>query len=159
MSEKNPWHYWVTLYADASFHSDRGGAYGFRVRSSEEPIRAEHSDVIPDCKDNNYAEMYAILQGIQYICDTYARVDGVGVRTDSQTACSLLKYQAPLHHRKDFAEIQKQVIALLAAKSAQQGSVIRIKLEWVKGHQATNNGKGWLNNRVDALARQASHRI
>lgn len=149
------WTHWVTLYTDGSYHHERGGFYGFRVRHGIEPYRIEDFGEVPDCPDPNVAEMAAIVYGIQRILETYERVDGVGVKTDSQTAISVLKFGAHRHRRKDYNVWQDLLREVLAEKERVQGSVVKVRIQWVKGHQGKGTTQAWLNNRVDALARKA----
>ena len=161
MDDQNPWQHWVTLYTDAGFCQVRGGTYAFRTRHRFAPFRTENAGVVPDpCRDNNVAEMYAIVVGVEHVLQTWPRVDGVGVNTDSQTAQSLLKFGAKPHSRKDFRELQERLQHAIAVKAAEQGSEVRIRIKWVASHQRPTDGnvRGWLNNRVDALARQARRR-
>lgn len=151
----NPWAYWVTLYTDASYSPGRGGTFGCRTRSGFAPYRTEHSGEVPECSDNNQAEMYAIVAGVEHALETWEHVDGVGVRTDSRTAQSVLKYGAPPHRRDDFRALQERLVAALKAKSERQGSAVRIRIVWVPGHQGGHTVQGWMNERVDSLARRA----
>ena len=154
-SAENPWLHWVTLYTDAGFHPVSGGTYGCRTRHSFPPFRTEISGALPKCADNNVAEMHAIVIGVENVLTTWARVDGVGVRTDSQAAQLALKFGAQPHRRDDFRQLQERLRLALKAKELQQGSVVRIRIQWVRGHQGNGTAQGWLNNRVDALARRA----
>jgi ribonuclease HI len=158
MNDNDPWLHWVTLYTDAGFHPVARGTYGCRTRHSFPPFRTEICGPVPDpCKDSNVAEMHAIVVGVEHVLQTWTRVDGIGVNTDSQTAQGCLKYGATPHRRSDFRALQERLKAALNAKAADQGSEVRIRIKWVRSHQSPNEGgvRGWLNNRVDALARKA----
>lgn len=138
---------WVTLYTDASFHHEDGGGWACRLRSSAG--RIERSGVCPpEVRDNNVAEIYAILMGITVGKQEWGELalEGFHVKTDSTAAISVLKYGArPPRHPLSKA-YQEQVRELLAPN-------IRIKLVWVKGHQGGDDVQAWLNNRVDSLSR------
>lgn len=151
----NPWLHWVTLYTDAGFHPVEGGTYGCRTRHSFPPGRTEIHGKIEDCADSNVAEMYAIVIGVEHVLSTWGRVDGIGVKTDSQTALAVLKYGASQHRRPDFRALQERLQVALKLKEVEQGSTVKIRIQWVKGHQGSRTTQGWLNNRVDALAREA----
>lgn len=151
----NPWLHWVTLYTDAGFHPVDGGTYGCRTRHSFPPGRTEIHGKVPECADNNVAEIYAIVVGVEHVLATWGRVDGVGVKTDSQTALSVLKFGAAPHRRADFRALQQRLDTALKMKALEQGSLVKIRIQWVKAHQGGQSVQGWLNNRVDALARDA----
>lgn len=152
----NPWAHWVTLYTDAGFHPVAGGTYGCRTRHRFPPLRTEIHGVVPHpCSDCNVAEMHAIVVGIEHVLTTWPRVDGVGVKTDSQTAQAILKFGARPHRRADFRALQERLQRALKAKESEQGSVVKVRIQWVRGHQTNESTSGWLNNRVDELARRA----
>lgn len=151
----NPWLHWVTLYTDAGFHPVEGGTFGCRTRHSLPPERTELFGKIDVCADSNVAEIHAIVVGVEHVLSTWSRVDGIGVRTDSQTAQAVLKFGASPHRRADFRALQERLCLALKAKTEEQGTLVKIRIQWVKGHQGNRTTQGWMNNRVDALAREA----
>lgn len=95
------------------------------------------------------------MVGIEKVLQTYDRVDGVGVKTDCQAAVDTLKFGAKPHRRGDFRVFQERLLEGLEKKSAEQGSPVKVRIRWVKGHQGKGTTQGWMNNRVDQLAVKA----
>lgn len=154
--EDDQWLHWVTLYTDAGWSPQHGGTWAFRVRHSFNPIRHEdYGYVEPHARDANSAEMAAIVFGAEWVLRTYDRVDGIGVRTDSKTAISVLKFGARRHRRADYRYWQERMARAMHKKSETQGHTCKLRLRWVRGHQVGDTTRIWLNNRCDELARKA----
>jgi len=153
MTGKAPqYEHWVTLYADGGFHPEHGGTYAFRTRHSLPPIRMEeHGSVV--CADNNVAEMAAIVLGVERIVQTYERVDGLWIRTDSEAAILMLKPRAERHRRADMREWQERLRTIVEPRR------IWLNFKWVQGHQKPGSLQGWLNSRVDQLATRARREV
>lgn len=137
---------WVTLYSDASLGPD-GASWGVWLRSEAGRI-IESSVFPPSVRDSNLAEILAVIEGIRIGRVRWPQATGFLVRTDSQTAVSILRYRAPPHRRADFRDAQKTLTSILAPD-------VRIRMTWTPGHQRPDNVRAWINNRVDQLAREA----
>lgn len=138
---------WVTLYTDASYHSESGGGWGIWAKS--ERGRLIQSGHCPDLvTESILAEMWAIVEGIQEIKKEWGEgLTGIHVKTDCQGAVAALKYRAKPCRRDDMRLIQEKVRELLDPD-------IRIMVRWVKGHQKNKSTQAWINNRVDQLSRR-----
>lgn len=140
-------------YADASMSGDRTRAgYGAWVRDSTRRILL--SGPLPSwVTDVNQAELAALFAAA-YMGLTkldYQNSNIFVLKTDSQAAARWLGWDGssrlPRHER-----VLKLVYQIydLAEKLD-----IKIVATWVQGHQGTKTTAGWLNNRVDKMAREA----
>jgi ribonuclease HI len=138
---------WATLYCDASFSPNDGGAWACWLRSD---AGRDISKGIcpPHIIDSNLAEMHAVLEGIVRARSIWGNLAGILVKTDSQTAVNILKFRAPKHRRRDYAALQTHVVSALAPN-------VRIRMQWTPGHQHPDTTAAWINDRVDNLARDA----
>lgn len=142
---------WITLYTDAN---PRGwGAWAradddHPTKSGDRIIRQTWSGGFDQRLDTTAAEALAIVNGCRLILATWVDVFGIGIKTDSQAAMTLLRFRAKGARRRDLQEIQAQMKSVL-------GSTIH-RIQWVKGHRRDGTVSAYLNNRVDALA--AKHR-
>lgn len=134
---------WVTLYTDASVTRE-GASWAAWLRSDSG--RIVESGPLENVADSNLAEMLAIIEGVRVGRERWPHASGFLVRTDSQTATTVLRYRAPPHRRSDFRALQEKLRELLAP-------AVRIKMTWVPGHQRPDNTRAWINDRVDNIAR------
>ncbi len=138
---------WVTLYTDASYDGNQAG-WGVWVRHAQGRI-VEKGRCPSGIQDSNAAELYAILMGAKIVLEQVhpiARVTGLLVNSDSQTALEIVKFGARPPRRVDFAQLQKAIVEPLDAEN------IRRRCKWVKAHQKSQDTRSWLNNAVDRLA-------
>ena len=154
MASESPWEHWLTLYTDASWHPDRGGAYGMRVRGTYEPRVFERRGRIDPCQCNVVAEVAAIVISVELSLGAWARVDGIGVNSDCQPALDICAWNAKPHRREDIAGWQVRLREALMLKKGAQGHAPLLRMKWVKGHAGGRDTRRWLNARVDALSKR-----
>lgn len=139
------WVNWCTLYTDAS----GTGGWAVWARHSKPPLRIKASGAY-DSSDAVLLELYAIYQGVLLIKETWADIEGIGVRCDCQPAIALAneanKPDGKLHRRADLRQMQLDIRDTLGQT--------HLKCKWVKGHQGTATTQGWLNNWCDKNARR-----
>lgn len=135
---------WVTLYTDASWSSGVG-AWASYARSDEGTLL--HEGLCPDwVKDNNEAELYAILASCREVLQVWKPI-GIGVRTDSQFAQHRARWGASPARSSASKRVQQELFQLFAEHEC------KIRVQWVKGHQSNATVQAWLNNHVDRRAR------
>lgn len=150
--EIDPYSRWVTAYTDGSWSSKDKAGIGVVIRASRHPYWTAFGCSCVDDRDNNVTEMRAIVEAVRTASTLWDVVDGVGIRTDSKIAMEVLKYGARAHRRADFRALQEELWAIVAAKSEAQGSLLKVRITWVKGHQCGVSKQRFMNDLVDKVA-------
>lgn len=146
------WPGWVTLYTDAN--PSGWGAYAraweglATVRPWAGPRVEAWGAFVEGELDTTLAELRAIAEGVACVLAHWVRVDGIGVRTDSQAAIRVLEGRGPARRRPDLSRVVTELRHRLGP--------VRLRLSWVRGHLDPDSGaQAWLNNRADRLAARA----
>lgn len=150
--ENDPYYRWVTAYTDGSWTSKDKAGIGVVLRASRHPYWTSFGCPCTEDNDHNVTEMRAIVEAVRTASTLWDVLDGVGIRTDSQTALGVLKYGAKAHRRADFRALQEELWAVVAAKSEAQGSPLKVRITWVKGHQSGVSKQRFMNDLVDNFA-------
>jgi ribonuclease HI len=138
----------VTVIADASFDfGTRAGGYGYWAKSE----RKRHSGGGPLkslARNNNLAEMMAILHGVHM-----AFVHGVALPGDTilaQTDCTaaIMAFEGTRVLQEDEQILVDGMKTLLGIRNA------LIRYRHVKGHTAGDTPRTWVNNHCDEMAKK-----
>ena len=129
---------WATVYCDASGN----GNWAARVRYDRPPHRVMSWGESKYNGNSTAAELNAILQGVKLALETWPELEGVGVRSDCQSAIALAQWNAKLSKKPFLRSLQEELIRV-------RGSV-KIRLVWVKGHQnPSKSQQAYLNDWCD----------
>lgn len=138
---------WATAYTDASFDSNTGeGSWGVYLRHSKAPFKVERGGRC-DVRDSFAAEMHALVVAVALAQVAWPDLKGIGVKTDCKSLLHVARWDSKPHRRPDIARLQSQLQTLL-----DQGPYLRVR--WVKAHQTNRTVQGWVNNRVDRIAKR-----
>lgn len=156
---------WLTGYCDASFKPDAPGAgagFGLWVRDSQ--VRALRAEPCPPwVRCSNEAELCGAFGAVHCALGLpdAPRAHGMMIKTDSRVVQGWVLGDRPSSRRprrvRGSPGLRPEVEDLLR-RALERTAQARIKLfiRWVKGHQRKDaNVRNYLNNRVDALAREA----
>lgn len=136
---------WVTLYVDASFHHDtKCGGWAAWCRFDDGRLFFQGSDYY---ERSNEAELSAILNGMHSVLLELDGVTGFCVRSDCQTAVEAARYGGPTPNNPRLRELSDEIFELC------RESKISRQVKWTKGHASNSTTPGYLNNRVDEMAR------
>ena len=139
---------WVTLYTDASFcHETKAGGWATWCRHSEGRLFFSGSGLVADA---NEAELKAILHGMENALKELRGIEGFNIRSDSQTAVDIARYNGRIPRQPHLRKLRREIVEL-----SREYRVWR-QVRWTKGHTTThNNTPGYLNDKVDKMAKRA----
>ena len=139
---------WATLYTDGSY-LDHINVGIWAVRAKWNFGEFEEAGLVESwvtCSSST--EIYAIIKGVELLKKAQPDLKGIGVRTDSQTAYTYLRYYpkgVPGFNRKDWLN-QRQVLYNILGNTW-------IKLVKVAAHQKDRSSATFLNNYVDQMTK------
>ncbi len=133
----------VTLYTDASFnHTSKLAVVAYKARSKHGWLQGNKSLVVPS---TCYAEMYAILHGIQQVNQTWPDAVGYFVNSDNQSVVQCFwtfrNYKVP------------HLCEELKPKIHQELGDRWIRTKHVKAHTKGTDVRSWMNREVDRMTR------
>jgi ribonuclease HI len=132
--------FWVTLYCDASFSGQDGGAWGVWLKS--EKGRIQRRGRCPKwVRDALEAEFYAAEVGIRLAVEEW-QAQGVQVNSDCMAVVTGLGSGYRWSSRKSIRQVQDRIFKLGA----------RIRTKHVKAHTGGQDTRSYLNRQVDRLA-------
>lgn len=146
---------WVTAYTDGSWSGQQKAGIGVVIRASRHPYWTAFGCPCAGDLDNNITEMRAIIEAVRKASTMWDVIDGVGIRTDSRTSLGVLMYGARPHRRADYRALQEELWAIIDSKSQAQGSIMRLRITWVKGHQRVPSKRKFMNDLADKIAGKA----
>lgn len=147
----------LAAYCDASLRRRRTAGWAMWGRDQRRRVLA--SGVCPRWvrSDANLAELCAVA-GAVWLCLAHldrASAHILVVKTDSQAACRWFGWtgtdgEGPFLPR---GEPARELVAAVLQGAARAG--VKLVVTWVKGHQGSGTTRGYLNDRVDNMARKA----
>jgi len=146
--------HFLSGYSDASFHPDtHEGGFGAWVRDDRQRVIVS-GPTPPWATTSNLAELAALFAAT-YIGVTRLDADRANimvVKTDCQAVAKWFGWgggqRLPKKH-PDALRIIRDTWKLAEDHN------LKLIVKWVKGHQGTGSTPGWLNDRVDKMARKA----
>lgn len=134
---------WVTLYCDASYSGEHGGAWSIWLKSSEGRI-IKSGKCPSDVRDAQAAEFYAAEMGVQIARREWS-ADGIQINTDCMAVVHGLGSGYRWSTRKDIRRAQDRIFKLGG----------RLRLKHVKAHTSGQDTRSYLNRQVDRYANKA----
>lgn len=141
--EEKPWLLWATLYTDASWCQDLGGAWAIWLRSEKGRI-VQSGKCPPEIFDPTLAEFYAVLMGVQIASKAWA-AQAVLINSDCMAVVQGLGSKYRWSSSKAVRRLQDKIL--------RTGPLLRTK--HVKAHTRGQDIRSYLNRQVDRLANQA----
>jgi ribonuclease HI len=130
---------WVTAYTDAS---KRGNQTSWAVWLRSELGRMVTSGPCPvNVTDNNHAELYAAQRAVELAHETWGKLTGILICTDSLYVVKVLNNNAT--PRGAAVEMLKRI---------REFKDLRLRLRHQPGHQDGSDVRSYLNRQVDKLA-------
>jgi ribonuclease HI len=144
----------LTGYSDASWRHDephRAGGWGAWIRDGNRRILMSGPcplwvDNASDCELIGVAN--AAIVAMRKL-DQKANI--VVVKTDSQDVCRWFGFRRG--SRGPSKREAREIIIKVLQEGAERG--VKVIVKWVKGHQGTGSTPGYLNTKVDQMARKA----
>ena len=144
--------FWLSGYTDGSHHPDTGkGGVGLWVRDNETRI-LKAIPTPPWAVNSNLVELFGVCAAIETaLTELTQEANILVIKTDSQSTANWFGWQGnkSVPKQPEALEMMQHVLELATDR--------RVKgvVKWVKGHQGTGSVVGYLNNRVDKMARDA----
>jgi len=151
---------WIAGYSDASYKNDepfRGSSWGLWVRDAHH--RHLRAGPCPDWvmgAGSTYAELMAVHQAV--ITGLPLEGNIMVVKTDCQSVVQWFGWGREGGGYPKHPQGQELVIHTLEQAAARE---VRLIVKWVPGHKERKSTQGYLNDRVDRMARTAreQHRL
>lgn len=132
--------FWSTLYCDASFSKEHGGAWSIWLRSEKGRI-VRSGKCPPEIYNSLLAEFFAAYQGVA-IARSEWETDGVQINSDCLAVVDGLGSGYRWSSNKDVRKIQDKILRL--------GATLRTK--HVKAHTGLSDTRSYLNRKCDKFA-------
>lgn len=148
----------LTGYSDASWRNlgepEGGGGWGVWVRDGR--ARVFRSGPCPEWVEKvDQAELCGVFAAIdtavKYLNHETAHI--LVVKSDSQTVCRWFGWDGGAYQPK--APVPEVDSLVYRSFKAAHEKGLRLSVTWVKGHQRSGTVQGYINNEVDAMAREA----
>ena len=135
--------FWVTLYCDASYSMEHGGAWSIWLRSDKGRI-VRSGKCPPEVTDATAAELYAALRGIEIARDEMG-AEAVQVNSDCSAVVSSMGKGYRWLGRKNLRQLQDRILR----------TGVKLRPKHVKAHTGKDDVRSYLNRRCDNLANRA----
>jgi len=138
----------VTVIADASFDHDTGaGGYGYWA-VSERRRRYGGGPFKSTARNNNVAEMMALVNGVHLAFANSIALPGDVILAQTDCEAAILAFEGRRACMQDEILLVEAMRRLLAVNNA------TIRFRHVKGHTRGEKPRYWVNNLCDQLARE-----
>ena len=111
-------------------------------------------------RDNNQAELCGVVAAV-LVCLAHLNPTGADilvVKTDNQSVCQWFGWRGGTPGERPLPRSRKPLELVRLALDSARESGVKLVVTWVKGHQGTKTTRGYLNSRVDEMAKSARQR-
>lgn len=143
----------VTIYTDAGIRFQKACyAYAITWHLGRIYDSGEYTD--EPCNSTNFLEFYAINRACAAAIKEWPNVKVLFINCDNGAVCKTFWDAAGIATKRHYGNSRSLIPHVEAQLAAMKVLGIEMRVKYVKGHQAGNNIRAWMNNKVDSMVRQ-----
>jgi ribonuclease HI len=148
---------YISAYTDASWHpTDKQGGWGMWGRDDYKRILAS-GPCPPWADDPNLNELCGVAASVKICVNHLASKEAniLIIKTDSQSVCQWFGWKGGVVRDGAIPEKIEAKELVRRALETVDSAGLKLVVRWVKGHRGHVDIKGYLNDRVDGMAKIA----